>query len=465
MALVDLTDEEIKRYLPAPAVGVPPSSVVRFQKMPFKVNPKDNFYFSNSFNDYYKMDFKEFIKRMPVLKAKKRCESAKLSNQIRESRKRSYIEDQKREMCKNQMMDILNNLYIERQYLSLSLGANNIQPLMSSIHAQVYPGREDESTRRTKMYIKSDKPLGSERNVDDIDFTVNERDYHRKEIKRLKSSAPRAKSAVRRLNLPKYDLNDPDVAIFKKIEILDKFMSESNKPILIKDKGEKSSVKLGAENKKEEENKENESQNKIGTNTIEEKIKAKKILTNAQNQNQKNRTVLNTHDISKRRIQSSKIRALSANKIQKKKNLSNINNNRALPRTMSAHSMRPTMKQNNEYYIHKVFLSSRNKLDQRNRVRKNRLNDLFDENRKGNNSSQVSTYDEGINSLIYENQSVPRYGFPYKTSHQIENKIYLKINNRIKERQYEKAQQKLEQFSNLIRLDDTILSDDVIKEK
>ena len=77
-----------------------------------------------------------------------------------------------------------------------------------------------------------------------------------------------------------------------------------------------------------------------------------------------------------------------------------------------------------------------------NRVQKNKLNDIFDDNKKGNSSSQLSTY-EGINNSIYGKQNIRRHGFPYKNSHQIQNKMYLKINKRLKEKQYEKDQQKL----------------------
>ena len=103
VSLVDLNDEEIKKYLPPSPVGVPRSSVIRFQKLPFKGDSKDAFYFSNAFNDYYKMDFKDFIKIMPVLKAKKRCKSAKLNKQIKRAKKRNLEEEHKREIYQNQM--------------------------------------------------------------------------------------------------------------------------------------------------------------------------------------------------------------------------------------------------------------------------------------------------------------------------------------------------------------------------
>ena len=101
VSLVDLNEDEIKKYLPPSPVGVPRSSVIRFQKLPFKGDSKDAFYFSNAFNDYYKMDFKDFIKIMPVLKAKKRCKSAKLNKQIRRSRRRSLKEEKKENYIKN----------------------------------------------------------------------------------------------------------------------------------------------------------------------------------------------------------------------------------------------------------------------------------------------------------------------------------------------------------------------------
>ena len=37
IALVDLTEEEIKKYLPPPPIGIPPASVIRFQNYHLKV--------------------------------------------------------------------------------------------------------------------------------------------------------------------------------------------------------------------------------------------------------------------------------------------------------------------------------------------------------------------------------------------------------------------------------------------
>ena len=450
VALVNLTDEEIKKYLPPTPVNIPPSQVIRFQQLPFRGNSQDAFYFSNSFNDYYKMDFKDFLKIMPILKAKKRCNSAKLQTQMKKARRRNNEEEHKREICNNEMQDKLNNLYIEKQYLSLSINSNNIQPLMSSIHSQIYPGEGDELTKHTKLYTKTNKPLGSERDIDSIDFTVNQRNYHRNVLNNIKKTKRRSKSVIKSLHLSRYDINDPDVAIFKKIEILEKMINAqqcNNGNQLLKEEKEEEKSIINCEGEiKEIVN----IDNKIINNKGE-----KKLIKNEENRN------------NVRKINISRQRAMSATKKNKKyEEILNINNrqNKKFPRALSAHSMRPIEKQN-EYFIHNVYLSSKNKLVNMNsyvRGKRNKLNDFFDDNKRGNSSSQISTYD-GINNSIYEKKNIPSHGFPVKNNHEIPNKMYLKINNILKGKQYEKDQKKLEEFSKLIQLDDAFLYEDILK--
>ena len=479
VTLVDLTEEEIKKYLPPPPVGIPPSQVIRFQKLPFKGNSKDTFYFSNAFNDYYKMDFKDFIKIMPILKAKKRCNSAKLTSQIQKSRKSSNKEEQKREIYKNEMLDKLNNLFIEKQYLSLSLNSNNIQPLMSSIHSQIYPGEGDELTRHTKIYIKTNKPLGSERDIESIDFTVNQRNYQRNELNRIRLNKKRAKSVTNGLHLSTYDINDPDIEIFKRIELLEKIINEDdnniniNKNLLHEKEEEKSIINCEGESKEIKEIEDDKTQQNIQTiiGIKEEKkiIKSENLNVKTENQNnifnnQENQNNINTKSIRVRAMSSKK----ENHKIRAEKNTTKNNKrNKTLPRAMSAHVMRPMrpMERQNENFIHNVYLSSINKIGHSShKGKKNKLNDIWDENKKGSISSQISTY-EGINSSIYEKQNIPTHGFPLKTNHEIPNKIYLKINNNIKIKQYEKDQKKLEQFTKFITLDEAYLYEDLTKGK
>ena len=478
IVLVDLTNEEMKKYLPPEPIGLPPSNVIRFQQLPFKGDSNNVFYFSNSFNDYYKMDFKEFIKRMPILKAKKRCESAKLNKQIKETKKRNREEERQREYIRKQLLNRLNNLYIEKQYVSLSSNAKNIQPLMSSLHSQIYPGRgDDELTKHTKIYIKSNKPLGSERDIDNIDYSVNNRDYQRNELQRIKSSKRRPKSVTRSFfHLSNYDINDPDLAIFKKFEMDDKNIEEDE--ININDKNyliEKQEIyDIESDRKRRREEKVNDDINKY-TKEKQEMLQFKKInnkdtfsiFEESKNIHNNNLQSQNYRLIQKN-ISGSKIRALSAKRsYPKRKDMLEVNRNQGkFPRSMSAQGIRHP-NQNTKPFIHKVYLSSKNRVFNNNSVNKkrNQLNgDFFEDKNKGNSSSQISTY-EGMNNSLYNNQNAQRYGFPVKSSHQIQNKIYQKINKRLKERQYEKDKQKLEEFSRLIHLDDAILSDDFNKDK
>ena len=468
IVLVDLTNEEMKKYLPPDPIGIPPSSVIRFQQLPFRGDSSNVFYFSNAFNDYYKMDFKEFIQRMPILKAKKRCQSAKLNRQIKRTKKTNIIEEKQREIIKNNMLNRLNNLYIEKQYLSLSSNAKNIQPLMSSIHSQIYPGQGDTLTKHTKIYIKSNKPLGSERDIDDIDFSANEREYQRNELQRIKAIKKMPKPTKKKVfHLSKYDVNDPDIAIFKKYEELEKEENEEENTNINNSNKERASIEKHENNiiesniQKKEENI-NEDINKNIT-----KINDKDtipISEEDQKINNNNIDKVSNCKLIQKNIKGTNVRALSAKRnYQKRQDILDINRNpKKFPRAMSAQGIRHSDR-NTPPFIHKVFLSSKNKVFYKNSAKRKRNQLINDENR-ANSSSQISTY-EGVNNSLYENQNVQRYGFPLKSNHQIENKIYQKINKRLKERQYEKDKQKLEEFSRLIHLDDAILSEDYSKDK
>ena len=155
------------------------------------------------------------------------------------------------------------------------------------------------------------------------------------------------------------------------------------------------------------------------------------------------------------------MRALIAKKFyQQKKDILDINrNHHKFQRAMSAGIRHSDEK--GRPFIHKVFLSSKDRAFYKiSSYRK--INEK--EEKRVNSSSQISTY-EGINNSLYENQSAQRFAFPLKNNHQIQNKIYQKINKRLKQRQYEKDKQKLEEFSRLIHLDDGILSEDFSRDK
>ena len=420
IALVDLNEDEIKKFLPPYPKGVPPSNVIRFQKLPFRGSSKQTFYFSSTFNDYYKMGYKDFIKNMPILKAKKKVNKDKLCLQIKKVRKNNMEEEKKIKLYNKRMKNKLNNLYIGKQYLTLSTTVNNIQPLMSSLHSQIHPHESDELTKHTKIFINSNKPLGSDKDANNIDYTVNQRDYQSNELKKIKLNKKREKTETKKLSLSTYDINDPDIAIFKRIELLEKIINEGDKNYYyVNDNEDKSII------------------NCIGE-TKEENIKD-----------------INEHKKWYSRTLSAKKENYNKSMI---KNINNNNNNNKIkyPRAMSAHIIRP-VENNNDYSINNIYLSTGYK-----NKKNNKNNDIFDDIRKGNNSSQISTYD-GINNSMYENRDIQKY-FIFKNK-QIQNKMFLRINERLKEKQFEKDKQKLEQFSKFIHLDEALLNEDIFKNR
>ena len=459
--LVDLTNEEMKKYLPPEPLGVQPPNVIRFQQLPFKGDSNNVFYFSNAFNDYYKMDFKKFTDIMPILKAKKRCESARLTRQIKETKKFFKNEERTKEYMNRVMSNRLNNLYIEQQYISLSKKSKNIQPLMSSIRAQIYPGQGDDITKNSKLYFKSNKPLGSERDRDSIDYSINERDYQRNELQRIKTIKKRPKSTIKeKLLLSKYDVNDPDVAIFRKLEIFEDNNNEEENNI-----NDKKSIP------------ENQEKYLIDSERYSKEIEPIRNINNKEpfsflDESQSIQNNNKNYKLIQRNIKSANIRGLSAkrNYLKNKEALENNRNSLKYKRAMSAHGSALAIR-NTKPYIHNVYLSSKNRMIH-SAFYKNKyptsnqyMNEKYDDKYKGNSSSQISTY-EGMNNSLYENSSAQKYGFPFKTNHQVQSKIYQKINKRLKERQYEKDKQKLEEFSKLIHLDDVfILSNDFYKDK
>ena len=459
--LVDLTNEEMKKYLPPEPIGAQAPNVIRFQQLPFKGDSNNVFYFSNAFNDYYKMDFKKFTEIMPVLKAKKRCESARLTRQIKETKKFFKNEEKTKEYMNREMSNRLNNLYIEQQYISLSKKSKNIQPLMSSIRAQIYPGKGDDLTKNSKLYFKSNKPLGSERDRNSIDYSINERDYQRNELHRILSTKKRPKSTIKdKLHLSKYDINDPDVAIFRKLEIFEENNNDEENNINDKKNLLENQEKylIDSERYSKEIEPIKNINNKEGFSILDE---SQSIQNNNKN-----------YKLIQRKIKSANIRALSAkrNYLRNKEAIENNRNSLKYKRAMSAHPSALAIR-NTKPYIHNVYLSSKNRMVHSAFYKKKYptgnqfMNEKFDDKYKGNSSSQISTY-EGINNSLYENSSAQKYGFPFRTNHQVQSKIYQKINKRLKERQYEKDKQKLEEFSKLIHLDDVfMLSNDFYKDK
>ena len=459
--LVDLTEEEIKKYLPPEPIGEQPSSVIRFQQLPFKGDSSNVFYFSNAFNDYYKMDFKEFTNIMRLLKAKKKYKIPKLNRQIKEINKNIKAKERINELIKKKMKNPINNLDIDTKYVPLSLKklneVKNIEPLMNSIFEQIHSGQDMIMTKNNKLYMKSNKPLGSERDKNSIDYSVNDREHQRNELNRIKQKKKRPNSELKRkLILSSYDENDPDISVFKKLEILDdNFIEEEY--------NDNNDNKINIDNHE----KYLMDSERCSKDIID--IEQSKNINNKEQRNSfleesQNMSINKQNKLNKKRINSANFRTLSSQKSNSKNRNFSI-----YQRSISAYGSRLANKKDKPF-IRNVYLSSNNRLInsafyKRSLNGSQIMNDTYEEKFKGNSSSQISTYD-GINNSLYDNNNGQRCRFPYKYSNQIKNKMYQKINERLRERQSEIDKQRLEIFSRLIYLDDSfLLSNKFYKDK
>ena len=185
-----------------------------------KFDPEDTFYFSNTFSDYYKEDFKSFTKKMPILKAKVKTNSKKLKKNIKKQRIKSLSREQ-------QYYDMLmkDTLVCNKQDLIISAERKNPVPLMKSIYKQENPDAI-EIKEKIRKYFKTMKPLGDDDGK--IDYTKNDRwKLNRELVKYRKGHYDEEKNndyykgKKRKLILSYYDENDPHVQIFNNLDLDD----------------------------------------------------------------------------------------------------------------------------------------------------------------------------------------------------------------------------------------------------
>ena len=246
IALIDLPEEKLLNYIPnykkidySNNLKNKPN-IVRPTSVYTRPNKNDTFYLSKDFSDYYIEDFQTFIKKVPILQAKKRCKSAKLKKEIISSRKNEKKIEKKIENLKE-----TTTLNIVNQYLSLAMNANNVQPLLSNIHKQIHPHEKDILTQKLKYYKNTDKPLGND--YGNVNYSFNNRYGHYLLIKKLKlkeyleNEQKFLDQIFIPLNCDTYDINDPSLKIFKDIQdsqnIIEYTKSNSQKKNINEKKG------------------------------------------------------------------------------------------------------------------------------------------------------------------------------------------------------------------------------------
>ena len=177
------------------------------------------YYFSSTFSDYYKEDFKSFCNKMPILKAKLKINSDKLKKEIELHDKTNIM----KEKILNKII-AKERVLLDKQDLIIAAQRRNPQPLLKSIFKQNYPGKEVYNDN-PKKYYNTMKPYGND--YGNVDYQKNDRwklsneiikmrknnkneDFKNNNIKKNKKNKKKSK-----LFLSYYDVNDPLIAIFK----------------------------------------------------------------------------------------------------------------------------------------------------------------------------------------------------------------------------------------------------------
>ena len=182
------------------------------------------YYFSSTFSDYYKEDFKSFCNKMPILKAKLKIYPEKLKNEI-----------YKHDKTSNKKEKILNHLRssesidLQKQDLIIAAQRKNPIPLLKSIFKQTYPGIE-VIKESPKLYLKTMKPYGNDNGH--IDYFKNDRWKLSNEIIKMRNKKTNInipnklakinnedypyKKNKKKLFLSYYDINDPYIKLFNR---------------------------------------------------------------------------------------------------------------------------------------------------------------------------------------------------------------------------------------------------------
>ena len=198
--------------------------------------PNNTFYYSDTFSNYYKEDLKSFTKKMPILKAKIKTKSEKLKKEIKKQKNESYIKEKI-------LYDIIqkDNLIISKQDLIISAERRNPVPLMKSIFRQENPNVV-EYKEHVRKYFNTMKPYGNDDGK--VDYRINDRWRLNKELIKFRKMEYKLKKEKEKNNIKSkiisdnkgklilnyYDINDPDLDIFNKLNL--ESIDNNNKNIL-----------------------------------------------------------------------------------------------------------------------------------------------------------------------------------------------------------------------------------------
>ena len=208
-ALIDAPSEKFNMYFPKN------SNTIHFNatrpKSVYSPREKNEiFYLSKDFSDYYLEDFKSFRKKMPILQAKKRCETAKLKRTI----KKVHKEEEKAEKILHDSQSALNiyrkqSIVISNRELSLAINKNNAEPLLNSIHQQMIKAKSEASSLNNSMRRNKSIDESCDLYVKQNNTSLNNSSWY------MSNNIVAPNTC---LKIDTYDENDPDLQIFHQIE-------------------------------------------------------------------------------------------------------------------------------------------------------------------------------------------------------------------------------------------------------
>ena len=256
--LIDAPNEKFSMYFPKGSFTHKKHfNVTRAKSMNAPRDNNELFYFSKELSDYYIDDLKTFIKKKPELKAKKRCESAKLRNMIFKTQKQT-IQTDKMLNDNNSKINTLKqkSLSISNRDISLAINKKNAKPLIQSIYHQIieennnninkdneYVNEEGGFNEDMQEFYTIDEREPSD-NGDNIHYhsgnsinnnanankSSNQTSFYNKKVINIERilneqdgnnnnniNNETTHSIIKNIKYDTYDINDPQLGIFKQL--------------------------------------------------------------------------------------------------------------------------------------------------------------------------------------------------------------------------------------------------------
>ena len=405
------------------------------------------YYYSSVFSDYYKEDFKSFCNKMPILKAKLKIDSDKLKKEIDKHDKTTF----KKEKILNKLCS-KERILLDKQDLIIAAKRKNPIPLLKSIFKQNYPGLEVINDN-PKMYYNTMKPYGND--YGDVDYQQNDRWKLSNEIIKMRNKYKnknedykidltnsnnfeyiyKKEKKARKLLLSYYDVNDPSIAFFNNkikneniinINHVNNNIINNNDNINNINNNNINNNNINNNDNNNDNINNNENNNNINNN---DKNKSNNNDNNNINNNDKNKSN-NKSNIKKEIINLKKTeKKIYINERNKRLNIDNNITNKDLNENKKTESNNETTTDRQKIYL-KSKLS--NEKSEEKKIKVNYK--VNSDNNTSENINSPTLNNLGVKDEKLYSDYISSNCFPLKTSSDVGNTSYNKINKFIREK-------------------------------